>query len=145
MKLGFVGSGVVTEAVVTGLLKSRSDISSIVVSPRNAQVASRLAGMSSLARIGRDNQDVVDASDITFLAIRPQISDEVITGLQFRPDQHVVSLIATLRHEKLAEWIRVPAKITRAIPLPTVADLQGMTAIFPLMFGLRNYSRVWGH
>ncbi|MFD1556695.1 pyrroline-5-carboxylate reductase [Paraburkholderia silviterrae] len=131
MKLGFVGSGVITEAVVTALLKSRSDISRIVVSPRNVQVASRLAGMSPLIRIGRDNLDVVDASDMVFLAVRPQISEEVITALQFRPDQHVVSLIATLRHETLAEWIRVPAKITRAIPLPTVADLQGMTAIFP--------------
>lgn len=94
-----------------------------------------------------DNQDVVDASHIIFLAIRPQISEEVITGLQFRPGQHVVRLIATLWHEKLAAWIRVPAKVTRAIPWHTVAD-QGMTAIFPpdvrvaeLFSGLDHWSQ----
>lgn len=131
MKLGFVGSGAITEAVITGLLKSRSDISAIVVSPRNPHVAARLAEVFPMVRVGSDNQDVVNHSDIVFLAIRPQIAEEVVKELKFREHQHVVSFIAAIELELLASWIDVPVTITRTIPLPFVAELRGATAIYP--------------
>lgn len=131
MRLGFVGTGVITEAVVTGLVKSRPDLGEIAVSPRNAEIASRLAAQYSSVRIGADNQEVVDRADLVFLAIRPQIAQSVVSALQFRPGQHVVSLVASVQSETLAAWIKTPVKITRAIPLPFVAALQGATAIYP--------------
>ncbi|MEK1853453.1 MAG: pyrroline-5-carboxylate reductase [Phyllobacterium sp.] len=131
MRLGFLGSGAITEAVITGLVKSRSDVGTIVISPRNSGVASRLAQTFPIVRVGDGNQDVVDSADIVFLAIRPQIAEEVITELNFREDQHVVSFIAAIQLKTLAEWVRAPVRITRAIPLPFVAELQGATAIYP--------------
>lgn len=53
------------------------------------QVASRLADKFPIVRVGADNQDVVDSADIVFLAIRPQIAEEVITELRFRADQRL--------------------------------------------------------
>ena len=103
----------------------------IVVSPRNSSVASRLADKFPIVRVGDDNQDVVDSADIVFLAIRPQIAEEVITQLRFRANQHVVSFIAAVQLETLAKWVKARVKITRAIPLPFVAELQGATAIYP--------------
>lgn len=131
MRLGFVGTGVIADAIVRGLLAAHLPITSIVVSPRNAQTAVGLAGLSPLVRLGRDNQDVVDSADWVFLAIRPQICQEVVRSLHFRPDQKVVSLVATVRHESLNEWIPGARSITRAVPLPAVADRQGVTAIYP--------------
>ncbi|MFT4437784.1 pyrroline-5-carboxylate reductase [Caballeronia sp. 15715] len=131
MKIGFVGTGAISEAVITGLLKTRSDISEITVSPRNAEVSSRLARSSSLVRVGRDNQDVVDSCDTVFLAVRPQISKEVVTALRFRANHHIVNIVGTLTHETLHRWIETPVTITRAIPLPLVADLRGVTPIYP--------------
>ncbi|MDL2403642.1 pyrroline-5-carboxylate reductase [Rhizobium mayense] len=131
MKLGFVGTGTITEAVVTGLMKARSDIEEIVVSPRNPEIAGRLAARYPVVRIGADNQAVVGGSEIVFLAVRPQIATEVIEPLQFRAGQHVVSFIAVTQIETLRTWIKIPVEISRAIPLPFVADLQGATAIYP--------------
>lgn len=131
MKLGFVGSGAITEAVVTGLMKSRADISAVVVSPRSLHVAARLAEMFPLVRVGINNQDVVDSADIVFLAIRPQIAEEVVRELRFRAQQQVVSFIAAVQIDSLAGWIDVPVTITRTIPLPFVAELRGATAIYP--------------
>ncbi len=131
MKLGFVGTGAITEAVVTGLMKSRSDISSVVVSPRSAHIAARLTQMFPIVRVGVDNQDVVDSADVVFLAIRPQIAEEVVRELRFREHQHVVSFVATVQIETLGSWIDVPLTITQAIPLPFVAELRGATAIYP--------------
>ena len=131
MKLGFVGTGAITEAVVTGLMKSRSDISAIVVSPRSAgRCIPTGRDVSDRAR-GRDNQDVVDSADIVFLAVRPQIAEEVVKALRFREQQQVVSFIAAVQIEALAGWIGVPVTITRTIPLPFVAELRGATAIYP--------------
>jgi pyrroline-5-carboxylate reductase len=131
MKLGFVGSGAITEAVVSGLMKSRPDISAVIVSPRSPHVASRLAEKFPRVRVGVDNQDVVDSADIVFLAVRPQIAEEVVKQLRFREQQQVVSFIAAIQIDALASWIGVPVTITRTIPLPFVAELRGATAIYP--------------
>jgi pyrroline-5-carboxylate reductase len=131
MQLGFVGSGAITEAVVTGLMKSRTDIDGVIVSPRNRDVASRLAETFPTVRVGAGNQEVVDSADIVFLAIRPQIAEDVVRELRFREQQHVVSFVAAVQIEALASWINVPVIINRAIPLPFVAELRGATAIYP--------------
>ncbi|WP_112436920.1 pyrroline-5-carboxylate reductase [Rhizobium sp.] len=131
MKIGFVGTGTITEAMVKGMLGSSLDLSKITVSPRNGEIAARLAASSPLVEIGADNQAVVDAADILFLAIRPQISEEVTRGLRFRAGQSVVSVIAATDRAKLEDWIDAPVEITQAIPLPFVAERAGVTAIYP--------------
>ncbi|MEW9612719.1 pyrroline-5-carboxylate reductase dimerization domain-containing protein [Shinella sp. S4-D37] len=55
----------------------------------------------------------------------------IIGALSFPPSCKIVSLIATIRSETLAEWIGRAGSITRAIPLPSVAELSGVTAIYP--------------
>lgn len=132
MRLGFVGTGVITDAIITGLVQARPDIGAIHVSPRNAGIAARLAERFPVVRIAADNQDVLDSSDVVMLAVRPQVAEEVIRPLAFRPDHHVISLIATVQIETLAEWIGGPvAGLCRAVPLPFVAALAGPTLIFP--------------
>lgn len=131
MTPGFIGTGIITEAIVTGALRAHDAISKIIISPRNTGIAARLAQASPLVKIASDNQSVVDEADIVFLAIRPQIAEEVIRSLKFSDDQRIVSLVATIQIETLASWIDADVSITRAIPLPFVADLQGVTAIYP--------------
>jgi pyrroline-5-carboxylate reductase len=131
MKLGFVGTGAITEAIVTGTLRSSLAISDISVSPRSADVAARLAAKDKRVMIAASNQAVVDASDIVFLAIRPQVAEEVVPPLRFRSGQSVISVIAATERAVLERWINQTVKLTQAIPLPFVADCDGVTAIYP--------------
>jgi pyrroline-5-carboxylate reductase len=131
MRLGFVGTGAITEAIVMGALGSELDIKAISVSPRNAAIAAKLAAASPLVHVAADNQAVVDASDMLFLAIRPQVAEAVVRDLRFRSDQHVVSLIAATDLPTLTGWIGQALRLTRAIPLPFVAERKGVTAIYP--------------
>ncbi|MEK1932223.1 MAG: pyrroline-5-carboxylate reductase [Pararhizobium sp.] len=131
MKIGFVGTGAITEAIVTGVLGSTLPVSEIHLSPRSRDISASLAEKSAIVHVADDNQGVVDASDTVFLAIRPQIAEEVITGLRFRPGQRVISLVATLDLNTLKNWIRQDVLLAQAIPLPFVAERQGVTAIFP--------------
>ncbi len=131
MRIGFVGTGTITEAMVTGIVGSGLDVTEILVSPRNQEIAARLSSRFPSVRIAKDNQDVVDSADVLFLAVRPQIAEEVIPALAFRAGQTVVSVIAATDRSKLLAWIREDVRLSQAIPLPFVADRQGVTAIYP--------------
>lgn len=127
--LGVVGTGTIAAAMIEGLALSGSE--PIIVSPRNADIAADLAARFPNVTIAVDNQAVVDASDMVVLSVRPQIADEVLRPLNFRSDQHVLSLIATISLDYLHEVTAPAATVTRAVPLPPVARGQGPTAVFP--------------
>lgn len=131
MHLGFVGTGTITEAIVAGLLGDGSNATPVTVSPRGAEFAASLAARFASVRIADDNQGVVDAADMLFLAVRPQIAEEVITQLRFKPDQLVVSLIAATEASRLRGWIDADVEVVRAVPLPFVSERRGVTVVFP--------------
>ncbi|WP_421594131.1 pyrroline-5-carboxylate reductase [Shinella sp. M27] len=130
-RLGFIGTGTITEAIVMGIVSRAEPSPEIIVSPRSEKTASRLAALSSQVTVAADNQHVVDAADILFLAVRPNVAEEVLRALRFRPGQQVVSLIATTDHAALRSLIGVPVDLVRAVPLPFVATGSGVTTIFP--------------
>ncbi|MBY5312785.1 pyrroline-5-carboxylate reductase [Rhizobium leguminosarum] len=129
--IGFVGTGAITEAMVRGLLTEPAYASEIHVSPRSAHIAATLADEFAAVRIAKDNQDVVERSGMVFLAIRPQVAEEVVRALSFRDGQMVVSLVAATERQALSEWIGADVHLVQAIPLPFVAGRQGVTAIYP--------------
>ena len=62
--IGFVGTGAITEAMVRGLLTEPAYASEIHVSPRSAHIAATLTDEFTAVRIAKDNQDVVERSDM---------------------------------------------------------------------------------
>ena len=131
MRLGFVGTGVITGAIIKGLAISDLKEWPILVSPRSRERAEELAATFASVQVAADNQAVVDASDMVFLAIRPQIAPEVIRTLAFRDGQTVVSLVAGLSIEAMAGLIDAKVSITRTIPLPSVERRACVTPIMP--------------
>lgn len=129
--IGFVGTGAITEAMVRGLLAQPAYASEIHVSPRNAEIAARLAAEFDGVTVAGDNQMVVDHSNIVVLAIRPQIAEDIIRGLRFRDGQSIVSVVATLERQSLLDWIGADVDLVQAVPLPFVADRQGVTTLYP--------------
>lgn len=131
MKLGFIGTGALTAAIVTGL-KSFADSSvSVLLSPRNEEIATGLASRFADVHVAPDNQAVLDGSDTVMLAVRPQLAHEVIPSLKFRPDHHVVSLIATISLQEIATLVAPAQRLAKALPMPMIALRQGATIICP--------------
>lgn len=131
MKIGFIGTGVITEAIVTGLLKGEFSTDQIYVSHRSESTSAELASKYAVVDVLLDNQAIVDHSDVVVLAIRPQVAEEVVRPLTFNVDKQVISLIATVKTDTLLDWIGVSLPICRAIPLPFVAEGLGVTAVYP--------------
>jgi pyrroline-5-carboxylate reductase len=131
--LGFVGSGDITHAIVTGLFAHAGQRYEVWLSPRNERVSKELADRYPGVHVAHDNQHVVEHAEIVFLAVRPQIASEVLGALSFRPDQCVVSLIAGYGMQKVRESLRdAPERIVRALPLLMVARAASRTVLYPV-------------
>lgn len=131
MRLGFIGTGTITQAVVSGMLKLDVSFERIALSPRNAETAAALAARDARIGVCASNQDVLDNSDVVCLAVLPQIAEDVLGELAFDARHHVVSFMAGISLEQLRGLVRTSSKIVRAVPLPAVAEGKGSTAICP--------------
>jgi pyrroline-5-carboxylate reductase len=131
MTLGFVGTGAITAAMVSGLSSEGGPRHTIRLSPRNAAIAAGLAGEFENVTVCASNQEVLDRSDTVVLAVRPQVADEVLTGLRFSSHQIVVSLVAGFSTRRIADLVAPAVRIWRAIPLPSVAERRRPIAIYP--------------
>jgi len=101
MQIGFIGVGKITNAIVEGLCTSSIQDTQIWLSPRNEANARQLAEKYTAVQRLESNQQVVDRSDIVFVAVRPAVAVEVLQELVFRKEQIVVSLVPLLKEADL--------------------------------------------
>ena len=130
-RVGFIGVGTIAEALITGMCAAGEQRATFLLSPRNADIAKRLAERFSSVEVAGDNQAVIDGSDIIFLAVRPQVAADVLGTLKFRQDQRIVSLIATFDVARLRTLVAPASTIARAAPLPAVARRLGPLTLYP--------------
>jgi len=105
MKLGFVGTGAMTSAIVGGLRSGAVERHCIRLSPRNPGIAADLASRFPAVSIATSNQDVLDGSEIVVLAVRPQIARNVVSKLRFRPDHRVISIVSGLSLRRVSDLV----------------------------------------
>ncbi|WP_455479078.1 pyrroline-5-carboxylate reductase [Bartonella sp. B23] len=129
MKVGFLGTGKISVSMVDGLMKSAFDVSSIIISPRNAQNAERLSRNYDKVIIAENNQALLDVSDCVFLCLPNQIAKEILRPLHFCSEQLVISVLAMAKAAEVEEWIN--HEVYRAVPLPFVEECKNLTPIYP--------------
>jgi pyrroline-5-carboxylate reductase len=130
-RIGFVGVGTIAEALITGLCANGEQRGDFLLSPRSPDRVARLAAAHPFVTVTASNQAVVDGADIVFLAVTPQIAEDVIGELAFRPEQHVVSLIATYDIARLRPLVAPATTLSRVIPLPAAARRTGPLILYP--------------
>lgn len=128
---GILGVGSIATAIVTGLCDGVVEPPEVVLSPRNAERAAELAARLPSVRVARDNQQVVDDSDVVVVCLLPNHAADVLAALQFRANQAVVSAIAGFPLAQLAGLVAPATDIARSIPLSAVATRGGVTPVYP--------------
>ena len=131
MKLGFIGTGEITKAVVIGILGSKLRVKKIYLSERNKKISSFLRKKNKKIQIEKDNQVLIDKSDWVFLAVTPKVGNQIIGKLNFKKKQVIVSFISTIQLPRLKKLIKNNKDIVRAIPLPPISLRKGPIPIFP--------------
>ncbi|KAF0116810.1 MAG: Pyrroline-5-carboxylate reductase [Rhodobacteraceae bacterium] len=135
MRIGFLGTGEITAAMVRGL---QGQGHQILVSPRNAQVAASLAELPGVSIAPNDR--VVAGSDVIFLCLLASVAKEILPGLPFCADHAVISVmvdapLATLRPlcapaTDIAITIPLPPIAVGGCPLPVYPDTPELHALF---------------
>jgi pyrroline-5-carboxylate reductase len=131
MKLGFIGTGNITVAVVNGICGSKIPFKKILVSPRNKSKALKLRKKFKRVSIAKTNQEIINKCNWIFLAVTPRVGEQIIPKLNFRSNQKIVSFISTIKLAQLKKFIRKKVKIVRAIPLPPISIGKGPVPICP--------------
>ena len=131
MNIGFIGTGKIATAVITGIFKSNLTHKKITISPRNKETAKKLKKKFNSIKIAKNNQEVINTCDWVILSITPTVGKKIIKELKFKSNQTVISFISTITLAQLKKAIKVKAVIVRAIPLPPIALKKGPVPIFP--------------
>jgi pyrroline-5-carboxylate reductase len=129
-RLGFIGVGVITNAVVQALHAAGNAGHEIHLSPRSEPRSRALAARYEHVVREDSNAAVAAKSDIVFLAMRPQQMPE-LTGLQFRAEQTVVSFLAGTPIDQLRPFVAPAARLVRVVPLPCISLGQGPILMTP--------------
>ena len=139
MRLGFIGTGQITKAVINGILSSKIKYSKIYISKRNNIISKELGKKSKKIFIYNDNQKIINNSDWIFLAITPEVAKKIIKNYKFKKKQVIISFISTLKMNDLKKIINVKANIVRAIPLPPISLKKGPVPLFPPNQKVKNF------
>ena len=117
MKLGFIGGGVMAEAILAGVLRDQ------VAAPADITVSDVIAARRDYLRstfkvsTTADNLEALRGADIAILAVKPQNLAEVAAGLRgnVAPKQAVLSIIAGAAIGTLVKGLGHEA-VVRAMP-----------------------------
>jgi len=129
--IGFVGTGVITSALVTGLCSGKDLDHRIYLSPRNAERAKDLADKFENVTVACSNQEVIDRSEWVVLAVVPKFGEEIIRPLAFREDHRVINLMSDRKLPEIAGWIGKTRTLVHMVPLPFASRRIGPIAIYP--------------
>lgn len=105
--LGFLGSGAITTAMITGFCTRAGETPyPIVVSDMRAEACQKLeAEFPGRVTAAGSLQECVDKSDWVILAVWPQAGEQVIRSLTFRPDHKVINVMFDKTVEEVASWM----------------------------------------
>ena len=117
MRIGVIGTGTIATALVRGIAAAHQHIT---VSNRSAENARALAQEFPNVTVA-DNQSVLDQSDLIVIALMASAAPQILSGLQFRPDHRVISMMAGATLDDVAQMV-VPADAAAIwVPFPGIA------------------------
>ncbi len=128
MKIGFIGGGVMAEAIMKGILDaSLVKPENLLVSDLDSQRLSYLNKTLNVLGV-ESNLEVVNKSDIVILAIKPQNIKEVMVELKSNSisDKSFLSIVAGVKTKILQEGLGVDS-IIRVMPNTPAQIKKGMT------------------
>lgn len=128
--LGLIGGGRMAEALISGVLASKLyEPDKIRVADPDVTRQDHLKTQYGV-EVGLMNEEVVRASDIVMLAVKPQVIADVLRGISKSVrHQLVVSVAAGVPICRIQEFLGSQASIIRAMPNTPAMVGAGMTAI----------------
>jgi pyrroline-5-carboxylate reductase len=127
-KIGFIGSGVMAEAMIKGMLReSVTSASQIIASGPRQERGKQLAEKYGIA-VTNNNAEAVDQADIVVLSLKPQMLSAVLEELSGKilKDALVLSIVAGATIEKIEVGLKHKS-VVRSMPNTPAQIGEGIT------------------
>jgi len=134
MKVGFIGTGEIAEALIRGIVGQGHHI---WISNRNSERARKLSEVYSEV-ISGTNEKVILSSDIIFICLMSTVASKALPKLNFRKGQQIISVMAHTTNEQLKDYCYPAEKISVTIPLPFIAKGGCPLPVFPRSLALED-------
>lgn len=133
MKLGFIGCGVMANAIMGGIIKAGLYQPVQIIGGDPSEESRMKTKASRGIEVTEDNREVLEKSDIIFLAVKPQYYPQMLESIKdyVRDDHLFISMGAGKTLNFLAEHFGRPVKVVRIMPNTPAQVGEGMTAACP--------------
>nr|WP_308505767.1 NAD(P)-binding domain-containing protein [uncultured Agathobaculum sp.] len=110
--IGFLGSGAITTAMVTGFCERAGDTPyPLIVSDMKEEACETLAQkFPGRVTAAKSLQECVDKSDWIVIAVWPQAGEQVIRSLTFRPGHKIINVMFDKTVEEIKTWMNCEAE-----------------------------------
>ena len=89
MHLGFLGTGKITLSIIHGILDSKLKVKKIYISYRNKNISKKLSKRFKKVKILKDNQEIINKSNLVFLAVTPKVGSKILPALKFNSSKRL--------------------------------------------------------
>ncbi len=134
MKLGFIGCGVMANAMMGGIIKNGILKPEEIIGADPSEEARTRTKETNGIHVTDDNIELIENVDYLFFTIKPQYYADMISGIKdhIRKDQVILSIGAGRTLDYLAEQFdHKPVKIVRVMPNTPAQAGEGMAAACP--------------
>jgi pyrroline-5-carboxylate reductase len=116
-RLGFLGTGRMAGAMIAHLAPKRHEIR---VTHHGRETSRALAAAFGNV-IAAEAPEVVEASEIVFLCLRPYAAGAALGGLPFRGDHRVISVMAGIGRDRIAALCAPAGAVSLMLPMELIA------------------------
>ena len=129
--IGFIGGGNMARSLIGGLVRAGYPTEALYVADPNDAIRSALAADFGI-NTSSDNRQIVAASDVVVLAVKPQVLKEVASSIKGSQREHqlFLTVAAGIRTTSLASWLGSNTPIVRAMPNTPALVQSGATGLF---------------
>lgn len=127
-KITIIGGGNLGSAIAEGLLKAEFiKPEDLTITKRNVNTLQHFTKLG--VAVTANNQQAIENVRTVILAVKPYQLEEVISGLEFRNDQVVISTVTGILLSEMKQWIKGAAVLFRAMPNTAIGIQESMTCI----------------
>lgn len=131
MKVGFIGCGNMGQAMLAGMLDSaKVSAEDIIVSDKIAAARESVGNKYGVVTVD-GNAEVVNGTDVIFLAVKPQYFEEVLAEIADSVNEN--KILVSIAPGKTLEWLQEKlgkaCKIVRTMPNTPALVKEGMMGI----------------
>lgn len=133
MKLGFIGTGVMATAMMSGIIENGLYTADNIIGADPVEAARDKIKDKLGINVTDNNLDVLEQCKYVFFTIKPQYYSDMIAGIKdhLTEDHVIISIGAGRTLDYLAEQFGKPVKVVRVMPNTPAQVSAGMSAACP--------------